>query len=323
MAPLPDISILGPGKVGTAIGILAARAGLRVAMVGGRDVGRAKASAGAIGPGVRAGTLDQAARAGGLVVLTVADDAIAPVCAALAKRRSVRRGTVVVHCSGALGSDVLAPLRESCSARVASMHVLQTFPTVRAAVRKVPGSYFFCEGDRQALTVVRGLVKALEGRLVVLGSKGKVVYHAAAVVASNYLTTLMDAAFDLMRSAGIARETARKALEPLVRATVDNVFSMGPAEALTGPIARGDAQTVRGHAEAIVATGDRWLPGIYRGLGGKAIDLALRKGSIDFGQAMRLLSALYDRPITRLVGVRAAQRAPRHAGRKKRKGPGT
>ena len=275
----PTIAIIGPGRVGGAIAVLAARAGWPVSAVGGRNVRRARAAARAVGPRVAAVTPQEAAGLADVVLLTVPDDAIEAVCRQLAAARAFRLGAVVAHCSGALASDVLLSAKSSCGCRIASMHPLQTFPTAAAGVAAIPGTYFFIEGDPRAAAVLSRLARDIGGRAVPLRARAKALYHATGILASNYLVTLMDAAVELGRLAGIDRRKLLRALEPLVRSTVDNVFALGPAKALTGPIARGDVQTVRRHLAAIRRRNPP-LAELYAVLGARTVELARRKGTL-------------------------------------------
>ncbi|MCK4625673.1 MAG: DUF2520 domain-containing protein [Phycisphaerae bacterium] len=282
-----DIVIIGPGKVGMALGILAGRAGWRVVGIGARDGGKARAAAEAVGEDVRAGNLEEIAPLGQLVLLTVSDDAIGPVCRSLAEAGCFAAGAVVAHCCGAIASDVLSPARELCGSAIGSMHPLQTFPDVEAGLAKLPGAYCFCEGDERAVEVLEALAGAVGAKPVRMEAAGKLLYHASAVMACNYFTALMDAALATAGKAGIGRDDALAALEPLVRATMDNVFTNGPAKALTGPIARGDEGLVA-RQFANVAAADKNLGQIYRVLGGWTVDVALRKGTIDAEKAGKL-----------------------------------
>jgi len=292
MKARPKIAIIGPGKVGTAIGVLAARAGWAVAAVGGRDRARAAAAAKAIGRPAAACGLPEAAAAGELVILAVSDDAIAAVCRELADASAFRAGAVVAHCSGALGSDELAAARAS-GYHVGSMHPLQTFPSVQAAIDRLGGAYCFIEGDEVAAAVLRRLASDIGARPVAITSAAKPLYHAAAVVACNYLAALLDAAMAICGQAGIDDQTSRRALEPLVRATVDNIMAEGTEKALTGPIARGDTETLRRHLTALAGHED--LDRLYRQLGRWTVGLALRKGTID-NQKASALRRLLDSP---------------------------
>ena len=291
MAARPTLSIVGPSKVGTAIAVLARRAGYEVAAIGGRDLVKTEMAAEQIGGLVKAGTPFEAAGAGELVLLAVSDDAIETVCNELAEADAFSTGTVVAHCSGALGHDILRTARERRGCQIASLHPLQTFPTVQSAIDGLAGVHWFLEGDEQAVKVLNGLVTAIGGRPVSISSEQKPLYHAAAVMACNYLTALMDASLATAGGAGVESQTAWEALEPLVKHTVANISNMGPAAALTGPIARGDSETVVRHLEALEKY-DPELAEIYRVLGRRTVRLAREEGSIDESAANVLFRVL-------------------------------
>jgi len=290
MAFSADISVLGPGKVGTTLAVLAARAGLHVAVAGRRADQAAQAAAQA-GAGASACSLDEAAAAAPLVLLTVSDSAISRLCLELAQRRSFSPACVVAHCSGLLDSAALAPARV-LGCRVGSLHPLASFPSVDVAVAAFAGTWCFVEGDAEAVWALERLAGRLgAARCLTLPPGRKPLYHAAAVMACNYLAGLMDAAAALAGQAGIDPDQALPALEALVRGTVDNVFSMGPAAALTGPITRGDAQAVRMHLEAMRDL-DPGLRALYLAAGRWTVQLARKKGSISQQQARDLQDVL-------------------------------
>jgi len=291
MSRRADIAIIGPGVVGTTLGLLAVRSGWRVTGVGGRDQARTRTAAARIGPDIPVGAPEAIARAAQLVFLTVTDDAIEPLCRRLAEAGAFARGSVVVHCSGALSCEALAPARELCGAAVGSMHPLQSFPDVESALAKFPGTYCFCEGDRPAVDLAEAFAEAIGAKPVRVSSGGKLLYHASAVMACNYLSALLDASLATAEHAGIPRSRAAEALEPLIRATLDNVLALGPAEALTGPIARGDAKLIARQGRDLTRA-DARLGEIYRALGVWTVGLALRKGTIGAATAESLLEAL-------------------------------
>ena len=290
MIEKPDISIIGPGVVGTALGRLAYRAGYRVvAVAGGSQPERARALAEAVG-GAKVLSLPAAGSAAGLVLLTVRDAAIQQVCEQLAHAGGLGHHPVVAHCSGALDCEVLAAARK-VGCPVGSMHPLQTFPDIEAALRAIPGSYFFIEGDGPAAVVLEQLARCLAGHPVRIDPRVKPLYHAAAVMGANYLTTLLDAALQLYQTIGVDRLQARKAIAPLVRATVQNALEKGTAEALTGPISRGDVETVRRHLEAMEKV-DEAMRDLYRALGRRTVEIAARGGKIDSRTQKALLQLL-------------------------------
>ncbi len=165
-----------------------------------------------------------------LVIIATPDGAIDAAAAALAP--SVRPRTLVIHLSGARGLDALSAV----PARIGALHPLQTFPSVDAGRARLAGSWCAIAGDPQT----RVLAEQLELTAVEIDDEDRVRYHAAACIASNHLVGLLD---QVGRVAPIPLE----AFLPLVRATIENVTEMGPAAALTGPVARGDVETVRRH----------------------------------------------------------------------------
>jgi predicted short-subunit dehydrogenase-like oxidoreductase (DUF2520 family) len=287
----PDLVIIGPGKVGTTLAVLAARAGYRIVGMAGRSADRARAAAGMTGQNVVIAEPVKVAALGGLVLLTVPDDSIAAVCKQLAEAKAFPADCILAHCSGALSSEILAPARALCRARVGSLHPLQTFPDVQAGIDRFAGTYCFCEGDAQAVTELMVLAEELGGKPVEMSTQGKLLYHASAVLASNYLVGLMDAALATAGKAGIRGEDAAAALEPLVKATLMNIRNLGPAKALTGPIARGDWQLVERQYHDVRAADER-LGDIYQAMGVWTVDVALRKGTIDQEKAEKLRKIL-------------------------------
>ncbi|MBT3201582.1 MAG: DUF2520 domain-containing protein [Phycisphaerales bacterium] len=275
-----DISIIGCGKVGCAIARLAERYGWNISALASRDENRSRELADQIGSPQTATDITRAAGAGGIVLLTVSDDAIESLCNELSDAGAFASGSIVAHCSGALGSDILASARDKCGAKIASMHPLATFPTAEAAIEKFAGTYCFCEGDPAATDELMSLAGDIGGKPRLIKSEGKVLYHAAACMASNYFVTLTEAAMALCDTAGIDRQTAWDALSPLVSATLDNVTKLGPTAALTGPIARGDAETIARHIDALDAC-DADLQAFYRIAGRLTLQLAMNRNNRD------------------------------------------
>jgi predicted short-subunit dehydrogenase-like oxidoreductase (DUF2520 family) len=208
------------------------------------------------------------ADAADLVFITTPDDAIAEVAAQV----RWRPGSWVVHVSGAESLDVLEPALRA-GATVGSIHPLQTFADVEQAVASMPGSTFALEGEGPLLECLREMVLALGGRAVELRPQDKALYHAAAVLVSNYVVTLMDMATRLWQQLGADPDAATEALLPLLQGTVNNLRRLGLPDALTGPIARGDLGTVRWHLAALEASAPELLPA-YRELGLRTVPVA-------------------------------------------------
>jgi predicted short-subunit dehydrogenase-like oxidoreductase (DUF2520 family) len=186
---------------------------------------------------------------------------------------------------------VLSALQErgvSC----ATLHPLQTIASPAQGVESLAGAWFGISGSGSALAWAHSIVALLQGRVLEIAPGGKPLYHAAAVVGGNYVIALVEAAVALMERAGVARAEAQSALGPLMRCSLDNALTLGPARALTGPIQRGDARTVALHLAAI----DRLDPAsdtadLYRALGLYTLHLA-RSGGLPSAEASRVEKCL-------------------------------
>jgi predicted short-subunit dehydrogenase-like oxidoreductase (DUF2520 family) len=221
-----------------------------------------------------------------VVFITTPDRVIAQVAGEINERGGFRSGQVVFHTSGAHSAEEVGVARRS-GARVASLHPLQSFADVKMAMENLPGSYFALEGDAAALPVAELIVKDLGGKGFSIKAQDKPLYHAAACIASNYLVSLMHLATGLYGRFGLSREEAFEALYPLVKGTINNIGQVGPAPALTGPVARGDGTTLQGHLKVLKDIGGLELE-LYRKLGLYTVEVALEKGSINAEQGEKM-----------------------------------
>jgi predicted short-subunit dehydrogenase-like oxidoreductase (DUF2520 family) len=223
------------------------------------------------------------------ILIAVSDDAVTSVADEL--EASGLEGGIVLHTSGSAGPDALACLRRSNNS-TGVLHPLQTVPTAARGIETLPGSTFACSGDDAAMSWAGELIEALRGRALAIDPERWQHYHAAAVMACNYHVTLVDAALELMENAGIGRGPALDALRPLIQATTDNVLNAGPEAALTGPVRRGDAGTIRRHLAAL-STASEETRRLYVAAGRRTIALAKRAG-LDRGAAVEIAAALGD-----------------------------
>jgi len=286
---------VGCGTVGTALGRLLTRSGYSITGVATQSLDTAGRAAKKVGARNFSDSPWEISKGAQIVFLTTPDDVIQSTCADIARHGGFDKGSVVVHCSGALCSEILSSARD-CQAMVASVHPLQSFASVKQAEQILPGSYWGVEGEKPALDMVRQLVQDLGGICLEIGSGGKTLYHAAAVVASNYLVALLDVALALHRQAGMAPEVSFKALLPLIDGTLKNIGAKGIPQALTGPIARGDVETVKAHLKAIAACPAE-LATIYKVLGRHTVGLAKAKGTLTDEAAHELVSLLHGEPL--------------------------
>ena len=275
---MKTLNIIGSGRVGRACGRLWAQA--RVFEI--QDVltrSRESAAEGVkfIGAGNAVGHLREM-RDADVWMIATRDDAIVPSALTLAASGKITPDDIVFHVSGATPSGDLKPVRER-GALVASVHPIKTFSDAEAAVQSFAGTFCSAEGDAGALAVLKPAFEKVGAKVFDIDPRLKPVYHAGGVLACNYLVALIEAALRAHGKAGIPREASLKALEPMVRETVDAIFDKGPEKALTGPISRGDAVAV-GRQLAMVADWDAGIGNLYRGLGLLAVELAVRDGRL-------------------------------------------
>ena len=266
--------IIGPGAVGKTLGrLFHDRAAFEIAGVVGRDPERTAAARDFIGAGeVLSFGETIPVQAGDGVMLSVSDGAIE----AAAARLPNPAGLTVFHCSGARDLAPLEPLRAR-GAAVASLHPVKAFADPAREILTFDGVACALQGDETALAKLVTAVKAIRGEPVILSpTVDRRLYHAGAVFASNYLTTLVQAALDSHAAAGIDQAASLRLLSPILRDALGAILEHGPVQALTGPIARGDAVTVEAQAEAIAAH-DPALADLYLELGRRTLDLSRRK----------------------------------------------
>jgi predicted short-subunit dehydrogenase-like oxidoreductase (DUF2520 family) len=273
----PRVSIIGAGRLGTALAVALARQGYSVRSLVARRVESARKAATLAGKA--AGVSDDeiatfAAKQIGalppadLFLITVPDDQIATVAVELAKLNSDGKPTAL-HTSGALSAEVLAPLRDE-GWNTGSLHPLVSVSDPQAPI---DGAFWCVEGDPRAARVAKQIVRDLGGTSFSIGSTDKPLYHAAAVMTSGSVTALFDVALEMLVESGLTRKTARRILQPLLASTVQNLETKDPAAALTGTFSRGDLETVKRHVAALKQHNLRDALQLYRLLGQRSLEM--------------------------------------------------
>ncbi|MHB8172470.1 MAG: Rossmann-like and DUF2520 domain-containing protein [Thermincolia bacterium] len=284
------IAIIGAGVVGSSIAILLHGKGYQVTGVASRNPVSAKVLGEKVASLITTDRVEEVTGEAEILLVTTPDREISPVAMRLAEADDFKAGTLVIHMSGALSSEVLEPVKKR-GGLVLSLHPLQSFASVERALVSLPGTIFTLEGDDGGLTHGRELVADMGGQAVSIKAEDKVFYHGAACIAANYLVSLAHLAAGMFETIGFSREQGVQALLPLMQGVLDNVKSVGPVQALTGPIARGDGGTVAGHLAALAERAPEALD-IYRLLGNYTLKIALDKGTISPDGALELVGLL-------------------------------
>jgi len=211
--------------------------------------------------------------------IMVRDEAVAEVAAALPE------GPIVLHASGALDVDVLRP-----HSPAGSLHLLQSFPGPEVAVPPLKGVPAAVSGDPEAVEAATAIAQSLDLSPVHVPGDRR-LYHAAAVLAGNFATTLLGEGARALAEAGVSHQVACQMLAPLALASIEQAAAQGPGPALTGPFPRGDAATIAGHLTALEAH----LPDLvdlYQNLGARTIRTLSESGEIQAEETLRLIRSL-------------------------------
>lgn len=272
------VAIVGVGRVGTAMSSLLSSRGYTVVEV--VDLSEFSRERAAALSGAEA-TTDPAGATGGadIILITTPDDAIEETCGRIADSGIDLSGKKFIHMSGALSLDALDSARRG-GADVLSIHPLQTFPDLEGALEALPGSAFGVTCAPELEEWAEEFVSDLDGRTQFIENTDKVLYHAAAVMASNMLAIVEYGALSIARELGFSDDGFTEAFMPLARATLDNVGRLGPAGALTGPLARGDVGTIREHLEALERFNSE-LAAMYRTVCLWGLELVGERGDLD------------------------------------------
>jgi predicted short-subunit dehydrogenase-like oxidoreductase (DUF2520 family) len=268
------VALVGAGRVGRSIALLLTKLGHQIETVISRAPARARAAAKQLGAhyGITPGKIFPAPD---LLFITTADNAIHAAALAIATAKINLSRTIALHCSGAFGSELLAPLKEH-GAAIGSLHPLKSISQPIKSIDEWAGIYWCIEGDKRALNWSRKLARAAGGNVAQVSAEMKPIYHAAAVMACGHTVSLIDLSVSMLIDAGIQREQALLMLLPLIQGTIKNLAASDCRSALTGPFARGDFNTINQHLQALLKLEKDYLT-IYSLLGRHSLELLKTK----------------------------------------------
>ena len=248
MRAMTRIGVVGAGRVGAVLAAALREAGHEIAAVAGESHA-SRTRINTLLPGVRVDKPTAVSRACDLLLLTVPDDMLSNVVTMLAASGAIREGQYVVHTSGKHGLAVLQPAADA-GAHVLAMHPAMTFTGTDVDLARLAGSVYGVTANPDTEDLAAKLVADLRGRLLRVAEDRRALYHAGLAHGANHLVTLVSQAMDLLRDSGA--DDPAVTLRPLLTAALDNALEYGSA-ALTGPIVRGDVETVRAHLRDIAA----------------------------------------------------------------------
>jgi predicted short-subunit dehydrogenase-like oxidoreductase (DUF2520 family) len=284
------VGVIGTGRVGAVLGAALARAGHQVVAVSAVSE-RSRAAAQRMLPGVPVKPPPEVLAAADLVLLTVPDDVLPGLVSGLASTGARVTGRLLAHTSGRYGAAVLEPATREGALPMA-LHPVMTFTGRPDDLDRLDGICFGVTAPEPVLPAAEALVIEMGGEPVVIDEANRALYHAGLASAANHLVALVAQSADVLRAAGVAEPS--RMLAPLLSAALDNALRLGDA-GLTGPVARGDADTVAGHIAALRDTSPEALRA-YLALARLTADRALAAGILSAPDAQRLLGVLAGAP---------------------------
>ena len=290
------VGVIGAGRVGAVLAAVLREAGHEIVAVAGESDASRRRIADLL-PGVPVDKPTAVARGCDVLLLTVPDDMLANVVAMLSASGAIHDGQRVVHTSGRHGLAVLDPAAAVGAVPVA-MHPAMTFTGTAVDLTRLTGCVFGVTADEGDRPFTEGLVADLGGTAMWVSEERRSLYHAALAHGANHLVTLVAQAMELLDAAGA--DDPAGTLRPLLGAALDNALDHGDA-ALTGPIVRGDVETVRGHLDQLRATAPDTLPS-YVALARSTLDRVVTDGRLLPIRAAKLRgvldAAMVDAPST-------------------------
>ncbi|HZS48061.1 MAG TPA: Rossmann-like and DUF2520 domain-containing protein [Blastocatellia bacterium] len=271
------ISIIGAGRVGQTLGRLWRDRGYTIESVVCRTKQSARRAVAFIGGGNPHSIDTSDLPASKVFLVSVPDDEIAETAKQIAILRADWSRTVFLHTSGSLSSRILEPLSD-CKAHTGSAHPLLSISSPKLGVSQIAGGYFCIEGDKEATSLAKRLVKSIGGKTFEIDSSDKALYHAAAVLASPHLTALLSLSIQALEQCGVSKTEAHKILQPLVNSTIENLWKHGAETALTGPVSRADIATIRRNLRALAQTSEL-AENVYRFLSLQGANLSRSAGA--------------------------------------------
>jgi predicted short-subunit dehydrogenase-like oxidoreductase (DUF2520 family) len=273
-AASPTTFVIGAGPVATALAGALRLGGVPVLGLWARRPAQARAAGATAGVAAFSSAPPDLLLETRVVILAVRDQEIGDVAAMLAGTGLIGKRHVLLHCAGAASAGELLGGVAAQVAGTGTLHPLSAISDGKLAMRTLRGTVFGVEGDDAGRAAAGKLVAAMGGIVLPLDGSQMAAYHAAAALASNYIVAAIDAAAAVLSSAGVAPEKAAQALVPLAEGALRNISAQGTTSGLTGPVRRGDVETVRRHLKTLQDKPE--LAEIYRALARRAVEIASR-----------------------------------------------
>ena len=284
---MTTLSCIGAGRLGKTIcRLLSATASIQ--QIVNRSLASSQRAVDFIGSGVAAPITDL--QPANIWLIATPDSQIETAYKQLQASGALDQGAIVFHCSGSIGAAVLNS--NNSDIHVASVHPIHSFADPQKSLSHFPGCHCAIEGQPDAVEVLQTLFESMGALPFVIDSQHKALYHSATVMACNYLVSLMQTSQQILTAAGVDDHNGNP-LESLIRQTLNNYLDTNAASALTGPIARGDSETVASHLDALRQESDCVLwQQVYTALGKATLPIASQQGQASISDLQQIKELL-------------------------------
>ena len=264
------LNVIGCGRLGKTLAFLLRKSN-RVCIqdIYNSSISSSENAVAFIGEGTACHALKQF-RSADLYLIATPDDAIETACKQLVEQAAPKPGSLVFHCSGLLSSDSLESVR-AVGCYTASAHPIFSFSNPLKDVENFAGTYCSLEGDEQALEIISPVIAGIGAQIFLLSKESKALYHAACVFSCNYLITLSAMAEDCYQKARLPHDLAKTLVNSLMMQTLNKLRDTSALKALTGPIQRGDKETLKKHLHVLKPFSE--LEQVYKSLGKSTVPL--------------------------------------------------
>lgn len=284
------INFIGCGRAGRALGRLWYQSGVFApGEILTNSIASATAAVEVIGAGTAIGSIEEMQEAD-LVLIATPDDQIRDAARQVVGAGLINPDTIIFHLSGALTASTLGSAVGEPGYR-ASCHPLRSLAEPLRAAETFAGTWCGMEGDHLALETLDDAFSAVGARTFRIDSGNKLLYHAASVMATNYLNALVESSVQTFRLAGVDNDIAMQIVEQMISGTANSIFSLGARQSLTGPVSRGDDEIVSRELSAL-SVEDESLANVYQSLAVVAANMACGSGQLDEDGLARIRSAL-------------------------------
>lgn len=280
------IGFIGAGKLGSSLALAMANSGYKINLINSSNNSSSKKLSGILPQCQSTSKAQEIADKCELIFITTPDHIINKIVESIKWNKK----NTVIHCSGATSLSSLNSI-ENFGGKIGAFHPLQTFPQKNLPQNILQGITFAIDSRSSINDLLKSIAKKLSCKTITLDPKDRALYHASATMACGFITSIINLSIQMWKDFPGGKENALESLEPLIQTTFNNIKQIGPVQAYTGPIARGDVATISSHLEAIIPMKKEILD-IYTSLCNYGVELGLESGKLNDTEAINIRSMI-------------------------------